>query len=112
MELYSAKVLDKNGVGKYSDIIEGLEWALEEDVNIVNMSFGGANNSQILENIINKANKEGVLLISSVGNNGEETITYPAAYESVIGVGASNYYNNKTSFTNFGKGLELFSAGG
>ncbi|EAR66244.1 extracellular alkaline serine protease [Bacillus sp. NRRL B-14911] len=111
VELYSAKVLNKDGIGKYSDIIEGLEWALENNVNIVNMSFGGTNNSKILENVINGANKAGVLLISSVGNNGEEAVTYPASYESVIGVGASNYYNKKTSFTNFGKGLELLAPG-
>lgn len=71
LELYSLKVLDNNGFGYYSDIIEGLEWAIENDINIVNMSFGGNKYSEILEILVNTANNQGLLLVASVGNNGE-----------------------------------------
>jgi hypothetical protein len=111
VDLYNVKVLNKDGVGNYSDIIEGIEWAIDKDVNIINMSFGGTNNSQILENSINNAYKKGILLVSSVGNNGEDKITYPAAYNNVIGVGSTDYYNNKASFSNYGKQLELVAPG-
>lgn len=111
VKLYVGKVLDKNGTGQYSDIIEGIEWAIEEDVNIINMSFGGNEESEILKHAIDKAYNQGILIISSVGNEGNENVTYPAAYNNVIGVGASDFYNQMSSLSNFGNQLELVAPG-
>lgn len=111
VKLYVGKVLDQNGSGQYSDIIEGIEWAIEEDINIINMSFGGIKGSEILKNVIDKAYDQGVLMISSVGNEGTEKVTYPAAYDHVIGVGASDFYNQMSSLSNYSDQLELVAPG-
>ncbi|TFH58521.1 hypothetical protein E4J71_24310 [Peribacillus frigoritolerans] len=50
-------------------------------------------------------------MISSVGNEGTEKVTYPAAYDNVIGVGASDFYNQMSSLSNYSDQLELVAPG-
>lgn len=86
VELYSARVLDENNVAPASRVIEAIYWAIEQDVNIINMSFGMKEDSQALHNAIKDAYNHGILLIAAAGNHG--TVEYPAAYEEVMAVGA------------------------
>ncbi|WP_284143990.1 S8 family serine peptidase [Peribacillus frigoritolerans] len=60
---------------------------------------------------MDKAYDQGVLMISSVGNEGTEKVTYPAAYDNVIGVGASDFYNQMSSLSNYSDQLELVAPG-
>ena len=113
-ELYAIKVLDQNGSGSYSDIIAGIEWAIDNNMNIINMSLGGTAKSRTLEKAVNKAYESGILLVAAAGNNGyakKGTITYPAAYDSVIAVGAVDQNNNRASFSSVGRQLELMAPG-
>ncbi|MEC0273197.1 S8 family serine peptidase [Peribacillus frigoritolerans] len=64
-----------------------------------------------MKNVIDKAYDQGVLMISSVGNEGTEKVTYPAAYDNVIGVGASDFYNQMSSLSNYSDQLELVAPG-
>lgn len=86
VELYSARVLDENNVAPASRVIEAIYWAIEQDVNIINMSFGMKEDSQALHNAIKDAYNHGILLIAAAGNQG--MVEYPAAYEEVMAVGA------------------------
>jgi len=54
-DLYAIKVLDSNGNGYISDIIEGLDWAIKNDMDILNMSFGTTNDSQSLHDAYNQS---------------------------------------------------------
>ena len=113
-QIYSVKVLDKYGSGNFSDIIAGIEWAINNKVNIINMSFGGDTYSQIFQNSLDKAYNSGILLIASAGNNGfnkKGSITYPAAYQSVIAVGAVDLQNKRADFSSVGRDLELVAPG-
>ena len=49
-ELYSVKVLDSTKKGFYSNVVKGIYWAIENDINIVVMPFGGRENSRFLHN--------------------------------------------------------------
>ena len=86
VELYSAKVLDANNSAPLSRVIEAINWAIEQDVDIINMSFGTDTYSAVLENAVNRAKAKGILLIASAGNGGN--VEYPAAYEAVMAVGS------------------------
>ena len=86
VELYSARVLDENNAAPTSRVIEAIYWAIEQDVNIINMSFGMKEDSQALHNAIKDAYNHGILLVAAAGNH--ETVEYPAAYEEVIAVSA------------------------
>lgn len=86
-EIYSVKVLDCENRASVSTILKALEWCIENDMDIVNMSFGMDQYSAILANEIKKAYNHGILLIGAAGNNTKE-VQYPAGYPEVISVGS------------------------
>ncbi|MGI6085974.1 MAG: S8 family serine peptidase, partial [Acetivibrionales bacterium] len=88
-ELYAVKVLDSNGKGYYSDVIRGLEWCMENRMDIVLMSFGADVYSGILHETVQKAYLQDILLIGAAGNS-DAQVQYPAAYSEVMGVGATD----------------------
>ena len=92
VEIYSARVLDDRLEAPIVRIIKAIEWAVEEDVDIINMSFGVGNDVLELHQVIKFAHEQGILLVAAVGNGGE--IVYPAAYDEVISVGAVNALGN------------------
>lgn len=113
-DLYAIKALDKYGNGNYSDVIAGIEWAITNDMDIINMSLEGSSGSRSLQQILDNAYNAGVLLVASAGNKGYDkkgTITYPAKYNTVIAVGAVNQYDYRTEFSSVGRELELVAPG-
>lgn len=112
IDLYSVKVLDKNGDGKYSSIIDGLQWAMDNNINIVAMSLGGMTFSKILQEAINEAYSHNILIIAASGNDGDtEKVDFPARFKNVISVGAVDKNNEIASFTNRGKQLDIVAPG-
>ncbi len=87
-ELYSLKVLDKNGHGYYSDVIKALEWSRRNNMDVVIMAFGGDKYSSILHRSLQKNYFQDMLLISASGNDNGR-VKYPSAYSEVMSVGSS-----------------------
>lgn len=111
IELYSVKVLDKYGIGNYSNVLQAVDWAIENDINIITMSFGGTQHSQILGEAIKRATDNNILVIAAAGNSGENRIFYPAAYPSVICVGSTDSNNSRASFSNRGEQMDVAAPG-
>lgn len=111
--LYSVKVLDSFGNGTYSQVIEGIDWAIENGMNIITISFGGKQDSVILHEAIQRANNAGILVIAAAGNEGEgnETELYPALFGEVLSVGAVNKNFERSIFSSTGAELDLMSPG-
>ncbi|MEC1157700.1 MULTISPECIES: S8 family peptidase [Cytobacillus] len=114
--LYSVKVLDKKGAGKLTDIIEGIDWAIRKNVDIINMSLGTTSDSEALRQVIDKANKQGILVVASAGNSGnsagtDNSMAYPARYDSVISVGATDTNNRRANFSSTGVYLDVMAPG-
>jgi len=103
VELYAVKVLDKTGKGYYSNVIEGLEWAIDNDMDIVSMSFGGKENSQALLEAIQLAKQHDIVLLAAAGNDGSSIVHYPARYPDVVSIGAIDENQILASFSNYGK---------
>lgn len=114
VEIYSAKVLDENNQAPLSRIIEGIYWAIEKDVQIINMSFGTLQYSPALENAIRQAADKGILIIAAAGNGGEkdgDTVEYPAAFPEVLAVGSVNAQGTVSEFSAQGESVELVAPG-
>ncbi|OKY79019.1 MAG: Subtilisin-like serine protease [Candidatus Methanohalarchaeum thermophilum] len=114
--IYSIKALDDEGSGYISDIVAGIEWAIENDAEVVSMSLGASSEDESLKNAVNKAYQNGTLPIAAAGNNGDGDAStnewsYPAAYDSVIAVGATDKNNDVASFSNSGPYLEVVAPG-
>ena len=107
--LWAVKVLDDNGTGYVSDIIQGLEWCVDNGIQIASMSFGGSQYSQTFKNACDEAYNSGVLLVAAAGNGG--SVYYPAAYDSVIAVSATDSDDSIASFSSTGSEVEIAAPG-
>ena len=105
------KVLASDGYGFASDIAQGIIFAVNNGADIINMSLGGGYSTLIYE-ACEYATEHGVLVVASTGNDGEDIISYPAALSSVMSVGAVNDLGEKTSYSNYGDGLDVMAPGG
>lgn len=115
-QLYAVKVLDGSGNGNYSNIIAGIEWAINNNMKVINMSLGGSQGSAALELACNSAYNAGVLVVAAAGNSGTaagntECIGYPARYASVMAVGSVTSGNTRSSFSSTGSTLEIVAPG-
>ncbi len=111
--IYSIKALDENGKGYLSDIIEGLEWAMENGIDIVNMSIGANATNESFTEAIKAASAAGLIMVASAGNNGPnmDTVTYPARYKETIAVAASDRENRIADFSSRGREVDLAAPG-
>lgn len=113
ISLYAGKVLDKKGNGWLSDLIEALNWCVENRIEVINMSFGSTTDNPSFHEAIINAYSAGILMVSSAGNNGSSggTIEFPAKYPEVIAVSAVDQFNQCASFSSFGPEIELIAPG-
>lgn len=109
-ELYAVKALDSTGNGYVSDVIEGIEWCIENDIDIINMSIGMTNDSMALHEVVIRAWDVGIVLVAAAGNNYGGDCEYPAAYQEVIGVGAISYKNQIGDFSAI-SGVDFWAPG-
>lgn len=112
-KIYAVKVLDKYGSGTYGQVIQGIEWAIDNKMDIISISFGGIKSSQALHDAIIEANDKGILIISAAGNagDGEETENYPALFPEVISVGAVDTEFKRSWFSSTGSQLDIVAPG-
>ena len=100
--LLNGKVLNDSGSGAYSWIANGIGWAVQNNTKVINMSLGGSTKSSTLENAVNTAWNNGVVVVAAAGNSNNPSKTYPAAYTNVIAVAATDNQDNKASFSSYG----------
>ena len=115
-ELFAIKALDSTGGGTTTTILSGIEWAMKNNLDLVNMSITTKDNDLALKTMIDRAYESGVLIVGAAGNNGsssgtEDSVLYPAKYPSVIAVGAINDKEQRVSTSATGKELELMAPG-
>jgi serine protease len=111
------RVLDSAGEGDASVIAEGVRFAVKHGARIVNLSLefssdvGAADIPELIE-ALNYANRKGVLVVAAAGNEGSDTIPYPARARHVIAVGATTEHGCLASYSNDGRGVALVAPGG
>lgn len=108
--IYAVKVLDGAGFGTASWIIAGLQWAVDNNMNIVSMSIEGPDNIA-LHSAVDNAYNSGILLVAASGNTNGGSVSYPGAYDSVIAVSATDANDQKASFSPVGPEVELAAPG-
>ncbi|MFF3878370.1 S8 family serine peptidase [Streptomyces sp. NPDC001978] len=106
--LLNGKVLDDTGSGDTSGIIAGMEWAVAEKANVVNLSLGASDEAGIdpLEEAVNRLSAEtGTLFVVAAGNNGDQgpgTISTPGSADAALTVGAVDKQDHLASFSSTG----------
>jgi subtilisin family serine protease len=79
---------------------------------VINLSLGGAFPSLLLEDAIEQALAAGVVVVAAAGNAGSKLPFYPAAFEGVIAVGATDRDDQRAYYSSFGKHLSIAAPGG
>jgi subtilisin family serine protease len=131
-KILPVKVLDSNGAGSTASVVAGINYAVSQQVNLINLSLGTSGDSQALHDAIKNAVNAGILVVAAAGNEGNNLIEtdsgnivdyksngtrfkgrtasltiYPALYDEVISVGAMEQLSDKSltlaDFSNVGK---------
>ncbi len=105
-ELMHGAVLEEDGSGSFAQITAGLEWAVEEDADIISMSLGADGVHPELIDPVEHATDAGVIVIAASGNEGEGTSGSPSNYYNTMSVGA---VDENASVTGFSGGMEVSS---
>lgn len=98
------KVMDADGYGLESDAAEGIIWAADNGADIISMSLGGYDDVPAEKAAIEYAYNKGCVLVAASGNDGLNTAFYPASYDQVIAVGASNESGQRCTANDWGAG--------
>lgn len=116
VQLYSVKVLDQEGAGLVSQLVAGIEWAINNQMDIINLSLGSPYHSLLLEQTLYKANSLGISIVAAAGNSGRtdgsgDTVEFPARYPSVIAVAATDKLNKRAYFSSTGNTVGVAAPG-
>jgi subtilisin len=109
--IYAVKVLDGGGFGTASTVLSGIEWAVNNHMDIISMSIESTENNTAVLDAVNAAYNSGVLLVAAGGNTGGGPVLYPAAYDSVIAVTAIDQNGQRASFSPIDQKIEVAAPG-
>jgi len=109
--LYVGKVLHNDGNGMMSDVIAGLEWAVDQRVHVVNLSLGASgacDGSDALSAACDAVVAQGIVVCVAAGNDGPGayTVGAPGCAREVITVGSSTAQDGVSSFSSRGPTLD------
>jgi subtilisin family serine protease len=96
------KTFSSNGTGYTSDILKGIYYAVQNNANVINMSFDFTTSDSEFAQAIAYAQSNNVTCVASAGNEGSSVVVYAAGLPGVIGVASTNNLNQRSTFSNFG----------
>ena len=114
------RVLDRYGAGDSVNITAGIRWAVKHGADVINLSFefddgdrqySAAEIPDVLA-ALRYARRHDVVVVAASGNRSLTTVSYPARYDTVIGVGATTEHACHADYSNSGKGLDIVAPGG
>jgi subtilisin len=108
--LYGVKVLSADGSGTFADIVEGIQWCVDNKMDIANFSLGASEGEQALADAIKAAAAAGLTIVAAAGNSGG-AVGYPAAYPEVIAVAASDSKDKVAYFSSRGPEVDFIAPG-
>lgn len=96
-------------------IVMGIDWGVQENVQVISMSLGGPLATPSQQRAVDRAEKANVVVVAATGNDGVRRVSYPAAFPSVIAVGAVGRTPDgnlkRADFSQYGPGLDITAPG-
>jgi subtilisin family serine protease len=109
--ILDVRVADPEGFTVSSVLSQGIIEAVDRGAKVLNISFGGTGDSDVLRAALDYAWKKGAVVVAAAGNEGVDQLSYPAAYEGVLSVGSVDAKGKQASFSNSGQGLDIVAPG-
>jgi hypothetical protein len=110
-KIMPVKVLGDTGSGTNAWVAQGIVWSVLNGADIINLSLGSSEPSELMADACEFAYKQGVVVISSSGNS-DGPVGYPAALDSVYAVGASDSDKERAPYSCYGPELDIIAPGG
>jgi serine protease len=108
--LMPVKVLNRYGWGTLANVAEGIRFAADNGAQVINLSLGGDGKSKILEEAVDHALSKGVVVVAAAGNSGRK-VGYPAGYDGVIAVSATDSNDKIAYFSSRGPQVAIAAPG-
>lgn len=108
--LLAGRVCTVNGCPSGA-IVAGVNWGIEQGVDVINMSLGGAWLGAAERAVYKRAEEANVMIVAAAGNNGSSRVSFPAALDTVMAVGALDNTLTKADFSQWGPELEVMAPG-
>lgn len=105
------KVMDKWGNGTVITVAAGINCAVKDGVDVINVSIGFEEDSETLRNAIRNAQENDIVVVGAAGNDASDTLYYPASYSGVIKVTAINRENVFANFSSYGNDVDVAAPG-
>jgi len=110
--IMALKFLGSGGSGDLAGAIQAVYYAVQNGADVISNSWGGSLGfPTALEEAFDYAYSQGVVLVSSAGNNASNFLGYPAIFESVMAVAATNSNDEKASFSSYGDMVDIAAPG-
>src|SRR5713226_2668313 len=114
-QLMPLKAFHSDGTASLSDILRAIYYGVQNNANVINMSFDTKTSSVELQKALDYANQQGVICAASAGNDGQgpPLLVYPAALQNdVMGVASTSDQDTRSSFSNYGSAIVWVAAPG
>jgi subtilisin family serine protease len=111
-QIMPLRAFGADGSATISQIVQAIYYAVDKNVDVINMSFSVKQDSPSLKAALDYAAAKGVICVAAAGNDGQSIQVWPAAYGTVIGVASTNNFEIRSLFSNFGNSLVTLAAPG
>jgi len=109
--IMSVRVLDSSNQGNVFSVVDGIYTAIQNGAQILSLSLGTNQTSTMLQDAINYALSQNVVIVAAAGNDGTGQISYPAAYPGVIAVGSIDATGQRATFSDYGNQMGITAPG-
>lgn len=100
-----------NGFGYIYYSVEGIYYAANNGAKVISMSYGGDTPSSTEQLAIDYAYAQGLICVAAAGNDDSNAVQYPANYNHVVAVAATDAQDHKADFSNYGSWVDLCAPG-
>jgi subtilisin family serine protease len=114
-KLIAIKIFDNQGrFTSVTELLRGIRSSIIDGAKVINASIGGSYYSKLEEDTYKLADSLGVVVVAAAGNsnsNNDYQPVYPASYETVLSVAASDKTDSIASFSNYGESVDISAPG-
>jgi subtilisin len=113
VELHPVRIFDRAGYGRIGDIVKGLYWCADNDIAIINLSFGtDMKTSRALQRAVEDVKAAGLLMVGAGGNDGRTgEVDFPGRYPEVLAVSACTRTDRLAPFSSTGAEIDIIAPG-
>ena len=111
VQIMAEKGLDSSGSGWSDDLANSIIHAVDQGAKVLSNSWGSYGASSLIQDAVQYAQDHGVLVLAAAGNSGSNERHYPAAFDEVVAVTATDSSDLPASFTNYGEWVEVSAPG-